>query len=271
MQLFALMLLAIVLISLLTFMLTDSDISNVRSIKQMQLIQSLLLFVGTPLLLAYLWSAKPLTYLKLNTKNKPAIYLLVAFTMLAAIPFINLLTELNRQITFPETLAPLENWMKATELQLEQVTLKMLNTGSFIDLIFNLFLIAGLAGLGEELFFRGILQQIFSEWRNAVLAIWLAAFIFSAIHLQFYGFFPRMLLGAFFGYLLFWSGNLWLPIVAHTVNNGVAVIFYYLKFNGFQIPDLDTIGTGNTLYLSAISFAVTIFCILKIRKNVVER
>lgn len=271
MQLFAVLVLAIVVITLLTTLLTDSDLNNIMSVKRMQLIQSLVLFVGSPLLLAFLWSEKPLIYLQLKTTNKPSVYVLVAFTMIAAIPFINLLTELNRQISLPGVLAPIENWMRATELQLEEITLKMLNVNTISDLIFNLFLISVLAGLGEELFFRGILQKIFGEWRNAVLAIWLAAFIFSAIHLQFYGFFPRMLLGAFFGYLLFWSGNLWLPILAHTINNGLGVLFYYLKFNGVQVPDLDTIGTGNTLYLSAISFVVTVFCILKIRKTLVSR
>jgi membrane protease YdiL (CAAX protease family) len=267
MHLFAVLLIAIFVITLLTTLLTDSDLNNIISVKRMQLIQSLVLFVGGPFLLAFLWSDKPVIYLQLKTKSKPSLYVLVAITMIAAIPFINLLTELNRQISLPEALAPIENWMRATELQLEEVTLRMLNVHAVSDLIFNLLLIAVLAGLGEELFFRGILQKIFSEWRNAVLAIWLAAFIFSAIHLQFYGFFPRMLLGAFFGYLLFWSGNLWLPILAHTINNGIAVLFYYLKFNGVQMPDLDIIGTGNTLYLSALSFVVTVFCILKIRKE----
>jgi len=267
MHLFAVLLIAIFVITLLTTLLTDSDLNNIISVKRMQLIQSLVLFVGGPFLLAFLWSDKPVIYLQLKTKSKPSLYVLVAITMIAAIPFINLLTELNRQISLPEALAPIENWMRATELQLEEVTLRMLNVYAVSDLIFNLLLIAVLAGLGEELFFRGILQKIFSEWRNAVLAIWLAAFIFSAIHLQFYGFFPRMLLGAFFGYLLFWSGNLWLPILAHTINNGIAVLFYYLKFNGVQMPDLDIIGTGNTLYLSALSFVVTVFCILKIRKE----
>jgi len=271
MQIFAVIVLAILVITLLTTLLTDSDLNNIESVKRMQLIQSLVLFVGSPLLLALLWSDKPLIYLQLKSKNKPTIYILVAFTMIAAIPFINLLTELNRQISLPETLAPIENWMRATELQLEEVTLKMLNVHTISDLILNIFLIAILAGLGEELFFRGILQKIFSEWQNAVLAIWLAAFIFSAIHLQFYGFFPRMLLGAFFGYLLFWSGNLWLAVLAHTVNNGLAVVFYYLKFNGAQIPDLDTIGTGNTLYLSVISLVITVFCIFQIRKKLVSR
>jgi len=266
-QLFAVLFFAIILITTLTTLLTDSDLNNINTVKRMQLIQSLILFVGSPLLLAFLWSDKPLIYLQLKTSNKPSIYLLVILTMMAALPFINLITELNRQISLPDSFAPIENWMKATELQLEQITMKMMAVHSITDLIFNLLLVAVLAGLGEEFFFRGILQKIFGEWRNAILAIWMAAFIFSAIHLQFYGFFPRLLLGAFFGYLLFWSGNLGLPILAHTVNNGLAVLFYYLKFNGVKMPDLDTIGTGDTLYLAAISFVVTVFLIYSTRKK----
>lgn len=267
MQLLAVVFLAIVVITLLTTLFTDSDLNNIRSVKQMQLIQSVILFIGSPLVLAYLWSNNPLGYLQLKTTNKPSVYILVVIAMVSAIPLINLLTDLNRQIALPESLSAVENWMKATETQLEELTIKILNVNAVSDLIFNLFLIAFIAGLGEELFFRGILQKIMGEWKNPVLAIWLAAFIFSFIHLQFYGFFPRLLLGAFFGYLLFWSGNLWLPVLAHTVNNGVAVVFYYLKYNGVNVPDIDTIGTGNTLYVSGISLFIGVICVLRIRKE----
>lgn len=266
-QLILVIFFAIVLLTLLTTLLTDGDLNSIRTVKQMQLIQSLILFVGSPLLLAYFWSEKPLQYLHLKSRNKPSTYLLVIVAMVLAIPLINLLTDLNRQISLPASFAPIESWMRTTELQLEEITMKIVNVHSMSDLIFNLLLIAVLAGLGEELFFRGIIQTVFTEWKNPIWAIWVAAFIFSFIHMQFYGFFPRMLLGAFFGYLLLWSGNLWLPILAHTINNGVAVVFYYLKFNGVKVPDIDTIGTGDTIYLSALSLILTSLCIVILRKN----
>jgi membrane protease YdiL (CAAX protease family) len=187
--------------------------------------------------------------------------------MIVAIPFINLLTDLNRQIALPEALAPVENWMKATEAQLEALTLSILNVHTIKELIINLMLVAVLAGLGEELFFRGIIQKVLSEKQNMFVAIWLAAFIFSTIHLQFYGFFPRLLLGAFFGYLLVWSNNLWLPILAHTLNNALGVVFYYLSFNGVKVPNMDTIGTGDTIYLGVISAILTAFCIVKLQRE----
>jgi hypothetical protein len=126
-------------------------------------------------------------------------------------------------------------------------------------LAFNIFLIALIPAFGEELFFRGAVQGIIQEKMNVKFAIWITAIVFSAIHMQFYGFLPRMLLGAFFGYLLFWSENLWLPIAAHFTNNAVAIVFYYLKYNGYKLPDIDTVGTGNTLWLGLISAAFAIY------------
>ncbi|MFZ4581613.1 MAG: CPBP family intramembrane glutamic endopeptidase [Paludibacter sp.] len=266
-QLIAATFFAIICMTVLTTLLTDSDLQNTNSVKQMQLIQSLFLFVLVPFLMAYLWSESPLHYLQLKTKTKFSNYILVAITMIVAIPFINLLTGLNKQLSLPDALSPLENWMKATEIQLETITLRILNVHTIQDLIVNLMLVAVLAGLGEELFFRGIIQKILGEKRNAFIAIWVAAFIFSTIHLQFYGFFPRLLLGAFFGYLLVWSNNLWLPILAHTLNNAIGVVFYYLSFNGVKVPNIDTIGTGDTIYLGVISAILTVFCIVKLQRD----
>jgi membrane protease YdiL (CAAX protease family) len=266
-QLIAIVLFSIVLLSVLTVLFTDGDLNNISSVKQMQLIQSLCLFVFVPFTLAYFWSEDPLSYLKLSSKSKFSTFMLVLITMVVAIPGINLLTSFNQQLVLPDFMAPLENWMKASETQLEEITLKMLNVNTIQALLFNLFLMAILPALGEELFFRGIIQKIITERKNAIIAIWVAAFIFSAIHMQFYGFLPRMLLGAFFGYLVYWSGNLWLPIVAHFVNNGIAVLFYYLKFNGVKVFDIDTIGTGETIYTGAISVVLTAFCITKLRKE----
>jgi membrane protease YdiL (CAAX protease family) len=90
-------------------------------------------------------------------------------------------------------------------------------------------MLAIIPALGEELIFRACFQKVLGRWTgNYHLAIWLSAIIFSSIHFQFYGFFPRMFLGALFGYLLVWSGSIWLPILAHFLNNGMAVVGAYV-------------------------------------------
>jgi len=111
------------------------------------------------------------------------------------------------------------------------------------DLLINLLMIAILPAIGEELIFRGCFQNIFTRWTgNYHWGIWLAAILFSAIHMQFYGFIPRMLLGAMFGYMLVWGRSMWLPILAHLVNNGGAVITaYVLQLKGQPLDNFEEV------------------------------
>ncbi|OIP82132.1 MAG: hypothetical protein AUK44_08425 [Porphyromonadaceae bacterium CG2_30_38_12] len=269
-QLILVLIVAILFSSILTALFTEGSMEDVANLRIAQIIQSLFLFVATPLILAFFWSEKPLHYLHLSTKSNPTSYLLVVLIAIIAIPFINFLGELNKQIALPHFLSAIEIWMKDMETQMEILIVKLLTVSTLGALLFNLFLIAVLPALGEELFFRGILQKLFTEWRKPILAIWLAAFIFSSIHLQFYGFIPRLLLGAFFGYLVLWSGNLWLPIVAHFTNNSMGILFFYLKNKGEQLINLDTIGTGNTIYMAFLSLGLLLLLIKKLRSSLTQ-
>ena len=86
-------------------------------------------------------------------------------------------------------------------------------------------MVAMIPAIGEELLFRGVLQkQLIKGLGNAHVAIILTAVIFSAFHLQFLGFFSRALLGMLFGYLYYWSKNMWYPILTHFTNNGLALL-----------------------------------------------
>ena len=246
------------------------DIKNIQSMKWLQLIESTGMFVLPPLAMAWLWSEKPLEYLHLDSKITIKTALMVVTIMIVAIPFINSLGEINHRLVLPHQLSGLEKWMKSSEAAATEMTEKLLNTHSISGLIFNIVLISMIPALGEELFFRGAMQGLFTEWKNARWAIWVGAIVFSAIHLQFYGFVPRMLLGAFFGYLVLWSGSIWPAILAHFVNNVMAVIFYYFKDNGYQLPDIDTVGTGSGWWLGMASGAVTVFFIFRMKKNILR-
>jgi membrane protease YdiL (CAAX protease family) len=144
--------------------------------------------------------------------------------------------------------------MRITEEEAAKLTetfLKMPTIGSFL---FNIFMIALLPAIGEEFMFRGLLQRLLKEWLgNIHLAIFISAFLFSALHMQFYGFFPRMLLGIMFGYLFYWSGSLWVPICAHFINNGSAVIFSYLGQCGFLSGNYEDFGATENVFLILVS------------------
>jgi membrane protease YdiL (CAAX protease family) len=154
--------------------------------------------------------------------------LLSILVMVFQLPLINALAAWNKSIEFPDFLKFIETWMQNQELQAEKLTEVFLSMANLSDVCISLFIMAIIPAFGEELLFRGALQSLLVRMtRNPHLAIWIAGFVFSFIHFQFYGFIPRFLLGAFLGYLYYWGGSLWYPIAAHFANNAMAVLFTY--------------------------------------------
>ena len=154
--------------------------------------------------------------LHLNKAPRLIEILCIVVLYFVATPMFNRLVEWNESISLPAAFSSIEAWMRQQEEVAAAVTEQMLQIKSFPHFLAVILGIGVLTGMGEEMIFRGVLQQtVQGESRRAHFAVWSCAFLFSAIHLQFYGFFPRLLLGAFFGYLLVWSHNLWLPIFGH--------------------------------------------------------
>lgn len=160
---------------------------------------------------------------------KPPVIILVALLVIIFMFFDALIIEWNQGIVFPESLKGIEKWMKKSEETAGELTKFLTDFKTPSQLIVAMVVVAVLAGISEELLFRGVLQNItLRASGNPHVAIWFAAFVFSFIHFQFYGFFPRMLLGALFGYLYYWTKNIWVPIFAHFVNNGFTLLMAYL-------------------------------------------
>ncbi len=167
-------------------------------------------------------------------------WLLTAIITITFMAVNSIFIEWNSSVSFPEFMKGFENWAKQTEEAAARMTEYLTafdNTGQFIVAFF---VIAVFAALGEELVFRGILQNMIHKANgNIHVAIWLSAILFSAIHFQFFGFVPRLLLGALFGYLYYWSGNLWIPTFAHFINNGFTLVMIYLHNKGTVGYDIE--------------------------------
>jgi len=229
------------------------DENNIPFLKYIQVVQSIGLFIIPSLILAYLFGGKVSEYLKTNKTPQFRSAIVAIAIILVSSPMINMLAELNSKMALPEFLSGLENWMRSSEDSANEITQLFLKTDSIWGLLFNIFMIGIIPAIGEELLFRGIIQRIFTDWtKNYHWGIWISAILFSALHLQFYGFIPRAILGAIFGYMLVWSGNLWFPIIAHFVNNLTAVIAYYLYNGGTITVDPDKIGTGSEYQIAGI-------------------
>ena len=197
-----------------------------------------------------------------NTESLPlalAVFVTIAFV------FVNgFIIEWNENIQLPEFMAGFERLARQMEDSMKETTAMFTTFDSFGTFLLAFVVVAILPGIGEELLFRGLLQNSLHRWsKNAHIAIWVSAFIFSAIHMQFYGLFPRMVLGALFGYLYVWSGNLWYPIIAHITNNGFALIIAYMyqaEVTEINPDEPDTVpGYAGIVALIVVSFLLFVF------------
>lgn len=243
---------------------------SISSFKWVQLFQSMAMFLLPPLCMAYLWTQEPMKWLKIDKCPRMNVSLMAIILILLALPAINLMGYINQQMVFPSFLEPLEQWLKMQEETAAQLTKQFMHTDTYSGLVINILLMAVLPAVAEELSFRGVLMNLFPAKGDRVphLAIWCVAILFSAVHMQFYGFLPRMLMGALFGYALVWTGNLWVPILMHFTNNAMAVLLYFVAVRmNWDIEVVDAIGTNDTLWLGVVSLVITLVGIYAFRRS----
>jgi len=244
------------------------DRQSIQILKFLQLLNSIGLFLVPALLFALLFMKKPKEDLRLSQSISLWQVGFIILLYLALIPLINLMVSINGELSLPSSMEAVEIMMREAEDRAKALTESFLQMEGGGDLWVNIILMGLLPAIGEELIFRGILQRsIQRSSQNHHLAIWVAAFCFSALHFQFYGFLPRMVLGAFFGYLLVWTNSLWAPILAHFLNNSMALLIAYHFGSSSLETEIDSLGsTTDTIWISAISLVVFSYFIYRFRQ-----
>jgi uncharacterized protein len=203
-------------------------------------IASFMTFVLAAYLYIKLVEREKLSFLNFEKAPSVLIFILVFLAQLAFSPINGYFQELNQQMKLPAALGNLERLFKSMEDSMAEVVKYLTIFDTNIKLIVAILVIAVIAGIGEELIFRGLVQRkLLKAFNNPHAAIWVSAIIFSAIHMQFYGFLPRMFLGALLGYFYYWSGNIWVPIAGHIFNNAVAIILVHLVNIKAVSPDIE--------------------------------
>lgn len=244
-------------------------------LKYFQSVQSLGFFVLPGFFLYWLFSTPTTQYFEIKRYPNAKLIGLVLIAFIAGMPLINWIIELNQNINLPSFLSEFEFRIQDLESKYEGLTERLLITNNLGQYLFNILMIAALPAIGEELLFRGVFQKLFLEVsRNIHLSIIITAFIFSAVHGQFYGFIPRFLLGLFFGYLMVWSGNIWLSVIAHFINNAIAVTVYYIAsssptFNESKVLGLEP--TSLLVFTSLILFSITVYFIKRGSLNATKK
>ncbi|MDR1631826.1 MAG: CPBP family intramembrane metalloprotease [Dysgonamonadaceae bacterium] len=235
-------------------------------LREIQFLGQLGTFIFPALLTAYLFGENYKEYLYLNTPFNGSMVFWTILSVIFIFPFLNLITQLNQQMVFPDFLKEVEDYIKSTEEANTRLIKSVLRAENIQAVIFNILIVAVFAAVGEEFLFRGTLQRIFGTMiRNKHIVIWSVAVIFSFIHFQFYGFIPRLLLGAYFGYLLYFTKNLWIPIIAHFIHNFIGIVLFTLyPEDSKQMETVDALGYGDTWWLSAVSLLLFIYAFRRI-------
>ena len=232
---------------------------NDLSLKLAQGISSTLMFIVPPIVYYYLTRRKhPMQALGLRKMVKPRAMLLIAsvFVIIVSIPMTDQLSAWNEAMKLGGPFEKVEEWMRTLEDSAAAITERMLNVSTFGGLLLNLLIIALIPAVGEEMTFRGVLQQALTRrLKSPHVAIILSAAIFSFIHFQFYGFLPRMFLGVLLGYMFYITDSLWPCMLMHFLNNGTTVVLYYLNNKGIIHVDVEHLGAE--LWMVALSALLT--------------
>ena len=255
-------LIALLVCSLVGAAVTMFLMGDITQMKIGQGISSAMIFIAPPMILYAFTRHQPMRELGFRKPNSAWLLLIGVVLMFVSLPLTNLLTSWNEKMNFGAAFESLEALLQQLEETAGDLTERMLQVDSFGGLLFNLLVIALIPAIGEELTFRGVLQQALTRRCNVHVAVFLSAFIFSFIHFQFYGFLPRMFLGLLLGYLFYYSGSLWTSILMHFVNNGAAVVVAYLDYKGLIDVDIDHFGATSNVWLLGASLVVTVGLII---------
>jgi membrane protease YdiL (CAAX protease family) len=200
---------------------------------------------------------QPLRELGFRPSSNTVFYALGIILLVVAFPLEGWLGVLNKQFPLPNSLVNLEK-------ENDRQVIAFLEVHSSVDIIINLFVVAFLPAVFEELCFRGALQRILIQvFKNPWVGIVVAAALFSAFHMQFQGFLPRMMLGILLGAAYWYSNSLWTAIFAHFFFNGIQVLAasYYPKLmNENQSPSVP-------VYAGLISLVAVIGVLIWMRKR----
>jgi membrane protease YdiL (CAAX protease family) len=252
------------------------DPLSVNYQKYLQFVISLGMFIIAPLIAVYFLSDRMWTFLRADFWPGFTVSMLIALLMVLALPMNNYFTYLNNLLDVGIVSESLQNYFVEKEAQAEKVFEAFLRVSGTLPLIINIVLIALIPAVGEELLFRGVLQNILVRWtKNTFTGVIITSAVFALLHFQFLSVLPRFILGMVLGYIFVWTRSIWMPILAHLVNNAFAVIYYYMMFNGYVGGEMEHVGKPGYApiygFLSTLITGVLLYVVWKMMKTRVSQ
>lgn len=247
----------------------DGAATNMLAFKWLQIVSAILIFVLPSLFFSKYKTGSFTQYFRARNGLHILPIVLAGLAMAVSYPLLLVSMEVNSYLALPDSLRWLEELLRNMEDSAADATVSFLRMDSIGSFLLNMLMVAVIPAVGEELLFRGVIQKLLQKlFDNAHVAIFITAILFSAMHFQFYGFLPRWIMGIILGYLFYWSGNIWYPIIAHFLNNGFQVLMVYLgnmpleEVATPELPPLDL-----TYLAGAVASLLCIGLIFKVYRN----
>ena len=246
-----------------------ADQELISAVKFLQIIGALGTFIVSSLLLSYFYTGSWLGYFLSDRKIAAGALGLIILVMITALPFVNLLTELNMRFELP--FDRVEQYLRRLEDDTQTLMMTLIKAEITWALLVNLLMFAIIPAVGEELVFRGLIQRhLTGMFRNGHVAIIVASVIFSLAHLQFYSFLPRFFLGLILGYTFYYGKSIWYPVIAHLANNTMGVLFYFFYHQEKAGPQIEEIGTSDMMPVTAMLSLVLVGVLMYVWINVLK-
>lgn len=248
----------------------QEDMGNpayVNALRIMQLVSTFFIFFVPAILMAYLLNRKPYRLLGFNFHFSPRQAGMTILIMLAALPLVGALGELNKMIPLSQEM---KTYFEGLEKQYADQVKVLARIDSGSEFLLSLLVMAIAPAIFEETFFRGGMQNLLQRiTKNPWISIGVTSLVFSAIHFSFYGFIPRFALGVILGLIFHYSGSLWLSILGHFFNNALVVTQIYVYLRQGKSVD-DAMEETYPLYWGLIGLAAIVFLFVYFRKFAAE-
>lgn len=239
---------------------------NANALRWSQFLSTLFIFFLPSVMYAYVCHKKPFLHLGFKKSFDIKQVLLVIFIMLACLPVVSALQEVTE--IYPWSKAALARFKEAEDAYNKQVEV-MARMNNFFEYIIAVIVIALLPAVFEEVLFRGAIQNLLSRWfKLPILAIVVTSVFFSAIHGSYLGFLSRFALGFVLGWVYYRTGNIWLNIIAHFINNALAVTVLYISTKPGEKIDPSKMEESSPLWLVMVSLAALAFLFVLFEKTI---
>ena len=236
----------------------------INEFKWAQFVSATVSFILPAIFFGYFSSPKAMPYVGIQ-KHISAIIVVLCVVLLVFIqPFVGWVGNINSKMNF----GSLQKTLQEAEAIYNRALEVFLQMKTPADLLVNLFIMALLPAIGEELFFRGALQKVILRLcKIPWLSILVSSGIFALLHGKFFKIIPIFALGILLGTVYYFTRNLWYTITIHFLNNALGVTAVYFSNRSVTISKFANDNITVPFYTAILSLLLVIAIMYFIKKK----